>query len=218
MVTLIDLEAGNLGSVSRALEHVGARVTVTSNPEDVARAQALILPGVGSFGDAMAVLRAKGLVEPIRQAVLSRGVALLGICVGMQVLATRGEEFGCHPGLGLIPGRVVRLPEFPGCRIPNMGWCPVRPMGAARGVLEGLKAEEAFYFAHSYHFVCDDPADMTANTPWGDGQVAAAVARGAVQGVQFHPEKSQDAGLAALHAFWTAVSSALKEKQCPPRA
>lgn len=210
MLTVVDMGVGNLGSVLRALEHIGARAAVSSDPGDVARAQALILPGVGSFGDAMASLNAKGLAEPIRRAVLAHGVPLLGICVGMQVLATTGEEFGSHPGLGLIPGHVARLPAFPGSRIPNMGWCPVRLTGQPRGVLAGMEAEEAFYFAHSYHFVCAEPADVAATMPWGGGHIVAAVSRGTAQGVQFHPEKSQDAGLATLHAFWTTVASGLE--------
>lgn len=206
MLTIIDMDAGNLGSVVRAFEHVGARVAVTADPQAVDTATALVLPGVGSFGDAMRSLAARGLVEPIRRAVLERRRPLLGICVGMQVLATRGEEFGVHQGLGLVPGQVQPLAPYPGCRIPNMGWCDVSGVGHG-GIVPAVPQGEAYYFAHSYHFVCDDPTHVVATTRWGGQPVVAAVQHGNVAGVQFHPEKSQDAGLELLHTFWLAAST-----------
>lgn len=201
MLTIIDMDAGNLGSVVRAFEYIGAQVGVTSSPEDVKAASALVLPGVGSFGDAMRSLAANGLVDPIRQAVLDRGVPLLGICVGMQVLAMQGEEFGVYEGLGLVPGYVKALAPYPGCRIPNMGWCDVAHTSRT-GLFAASESHGVYYFAHSYHFVCDDPAHMAATLRWGGEAVAAAVRCGTVHGVQFHPEKSQDAGIEVLHAFW----------------
>lgn len=202
MLTMIDMGVGNLGSVVRAFEHTGARVGVTSSPSDIAAAAALVLPGVGAFGDAMRNLASLGLVNAIRHAVLDRGVPLLGICVGMQVLASCGEEFGTHPGLGLVPGRVRALASYPGCRIPNMGWCDVLHVSDA-GLFAASAPQAAYYFAHSYHFECDDVAHVSATVKWGQNAIVAAVAYGNVLGVQFHPEKSQDAGLSVLHAFWT---------------
>lgn len=205
MLTIIDMDAGNLGSVVRAFEHVGASVAVTASPEAVNAATALVLPGVGSFGDAMRSLAARGLVGSIRRAVLERKRPLLGICVGMQVLATRGMEFGVHEGLGLVPGQVRPLAPYPGCRIPNMGWCDVSGT-RDDGIVPAAPQGQTYYFAHSYHFACDDPTHVVATMDWGGQPVAAAVQHGTVAGVQFHPEKSQDAGLELLYAFWLAAS------------
>jgi glutamine amidotransferase len=211
VLAMINTDMGNLGSVARAFAHVGAAVTVTDTADDLERAGALILPGVGAFGDGMATLHAKGLVVAIRKAVLDRGVPLLGICLGMQLLADAGEEFGRHTGLGLVPGCVVELkPAVPEGRVPNMGWCPVHISVPGQGLFRTLGAEESFYFAHSFHLVCAEPADVAAVMPWGDGKVVAAVRRGNVHGVQFHPEKSQDAGLDVLHAFWMAVKERME--------
>ena len=186
MLTVVDLGVSNLGSVLEAFRRVGADVRVTDEPAEVEAAERLVLPGVGAFPDGMAALRAKGLVEPIRAHVLERGRPLTGICLGMQLLATRSEEHGDTEGLDLVPGRVVRLaPRDPALRVPNMGWCDV----------PGL--DDSFYFAHSYHLVADDPADVVATLQY-DGAVTAAVRRGPAAGWQFHPEKSQDAGLSLL--------------------
>ena len=211
MLAMIDTAMGNLASVARACAHVGAELTVTDSPDDLERAKGLILPGVGSFGEGMARLREKGLVEKIRTAVLDRGVPVLGICLGMQLLAETGEEFGHHTGLGLVPSRVVPLkPVGPEGRVPNMGWCPVRIVTTRQGIFRVLGAEESFYFAHSFHLVCKEERDVAAVMPWGDNEVVAAVRRGNVHGVQFHPEKSQDAGLDVLHGFWNTVKERME--------
>jgi len=193
MIAVIDMGTSNLRSVVNALERVGAAPTVTGDAADVARADTIVLPGVGAFAAAMDALKAKRLVEPLRQAARA-GTPLFGICLGMQLLADTSEEHGEHAGLGLIPGRVVRLnPTQPGFRVPNIGWYPTRFADSDRD-------DGHFYYVHSYHFVCAEPADVAATIDYGGTAVAGAVKRGNVSGVQFHPEKSQDAGLDLLAA------------------
>lgn len=180
---------------------MGAEARATRDPAEVRAARALVLPGVGAFGDGMASLRDAGLIEPITGHAHA-GHPLLGICLGMQLLADMGTEGGAHRGLGLVPGTVLRLePPDPGQRVPNIGWCDtttVHPDGPVPG--EG----GCFYFVHSFHlFGADD--DVQATTDVGGQRVAAAVARDAVWGVQFHPEKSQDDGLNVLEHFLARI-------------
>jgi len=210
VITVVDMGLSNLGSVLHALARLGAPARATRDAADVRDADALVLPGVGAFGDGMRALREAALVDPIR-AHAQAGRPLLGICLGMQLLADRGSEHGTHAGLGLVPGRVERLSPRPasGQRVPNIGWCDVTSAGA-----DGPVPEDAcLYFVHSYHLVPDDPADVAA---WVDlmPPVAAAVRRGAVWGVQFHPEKSQDAGLAVLEGFVTAAHGGAARRPC----
>lgn len=198
VISIVDSGIANVGSVMAAMARIGAPARVTVDPGEIGSAAAILLPGVGAFADGMAALRARGLVQPLRDAA-ARGVPTLGICLGMQLLATRSEEFGDHEGLGLVPGKAVRLvPVERGERVPNMGWCDVTPASGA--ALFG-PAADAFYFLHSYHLVCDDARDVAATLRYGGRDVAAGVARGRVFGVQFHPEKSQDAGLEVLSRF-----------------
>jgi len=161
---------------------------------------AVLLPGVGAFANAMAQLDSRDLAGPIRAAAAD-GVPVLGICLGMQLLAEESEEFGRHEGLGLIPGSVVRLsPRLAGERVPNIGWCDVTPaLDAAlyREVVPGT----SFYFVHSFVLDCREASDVAATIRFGDGPVTVAVQRGNIHGAQFHPEKSQDAGLSVLAAF-----------------
>lgn len=201
MLAMIDMDMGNLQSVRQAFERVGAPVQIVTRPEDIDGAIGVILPGVGAFGDGMASLRRKGLIDPLRRHALDRKKPLLGICIGMQLLAERGEEHGSHTGLGFIRGAVRRLnPAVAGYRVPNMGWCDVEAKAA--GVLfRDVPERESFYFAHSYHVECADPHDVAASIEYGGRRVTAAVERGNLFGVQFHPEKSQDAGLGVLAAF-----------------
>jgi glutamine amidotransferase len=204
MITIIDSGIANVGSVLAAFARIGAAAHVTTAAADVATASALVLPGVGAFKDGMDSLRAHGLVEPIREAV-RRGTPMLGICLGMQLLADVSEEFGEHEGLGLVPGRVVRLePRRPGERVPNIGWCDAR-ISPGSALFSGIEDGSAFYFVHSFHLRCAEPADVTAAIDFGDGPVAAAVERGHVFGAQFHPEKSQDVGLTVLHNYVASV-------------
>jgi glutamine amidotransferase len=201
MLALIDYGAGNLHSVHNALKATGAdAVSVTADPELVRRAERIVLPGVGSFRGCMEGLSAiEGLIDAIEERVLADGVPFLGICVGMQLLASRGLEYGECPGLGWIKGE-VRLIEMtdPAIKVPHMGWNDVVPSSHRDGA-ELIEQGEA-YFLHSYHFAPEDGHDVAAITDHGGGLVAA-VARDNLLGVQFHPEKSQSYGLAFLARF-----------------
>jgi glutamine amidotransferase len=192
-VALIDYGAGNLRSAARALEKAGARVVVTDNPAAIAAAARIVLPGVGAFAQCINQLREKtGIEAALNEAVNGRGVPFLGICVGMQLLASEGHEHGVHAGLGWLPGVVKRLePADKALKIPHMGWNRVEAVNGAP-----VPSGDA-YFVHSYAFTPDDPADVQAVSDHG-GRIAAIVKRGHITGVQFHPEKSQAYGLAFL--------------------
>ena len=200
-VVLIDAGTGNLRSVHKALEAVGAQVTRTDDSEVVRRGARLVLPGVGAFGDFMAGLRQRGLEEAVLEAV-GRGVPLLGICVGMQALFEIGEEMGIHQGLGLLPGRVVAFPpeiREQGLKIPHTGWNFVqwaRPNPLSPGLEDGGYA----YFNHSFYCLPQVEDDIIGYTNYGL-TFASAVQRDNLLGVQFHPEKSQRVGLRVLENF-----------------
>ncbi len=200
VVALVDYGAGNLQSVRNALQAVGADVSVTSEPNVVRAADRIVLPGVGSFRSCARGLKAvPGMVEALTERVEMGGAPFLGICVGMQLLATRGREHGTTLGLGWIGGEVRLIePADPQIKVPHMGWNDVAVLPHARRnpVIEQGEA----YFLHSYHFVADDPHHVAAMTDHGQGLVAA-VMRGNIAGVQFHPEKSQAYGLATLARF-----------------
>ena len=200
-IALIDYGAGNLHSVHNALIAAGAeRVVVTADPAIVHGARRIVLPGVGSFKACADGLWAiPGLVETMEERVIAQGVPFLGVCVGMQLLATRGLEHGATEGLGWIPGEVRAIaPADPSIKVPHMGWNDVSPTPHHDGA-SLIEPGEA-YFLHSYHFRPDDGRDIAAMTDHGGGLVAA-VARDNVVGVQFHPEKSQAYGLALLARF-----------------
>jgi glutamine amidotransferase len=195
---VIDYGAGNLRSVANALRAAGEdRPMVTHAAEEVARADRILLPGVGAYGACIGALRARsGMVEALEEAVMRRGVPFLGICVGLQLLADSGHEFGVHQGLGWVSGRVVRLsPRDTTLPIPHIGWSAVRAAGTVR-----LAMPQWAYFVHSYHFEATDPDDVAAHADYG-GPVVAAVRRGNIVGVQFHPEKSQAEGIGFLADF-----------------
>jgi glutamine amidotransferase len=200
-IALIDYGAGNIHSVHNALKAAGAeRVTLTADPELVRGARRIVLPGVGSFRACAEGLRAQeGLVEALEDRAIGDGVPFLGICVGMQLLATRGLEHGATDGLDWIPGEVRAIERTdPAIKIPHMGWNDVEPVAHHDGaaLITGGEA----YFLHSYHFQPDSGRHIAAMTDHGGGLVAA-VARDNILGIQFHPEKSQGYGLGLLARF-----------------
>lgn len=197
-VTVVDYGVGNLKSVARAFEHVGARVAITSDASAIARAERLVLPGVGAFGHCMQELRARGLVTPILD-FAATGRPFLGICVGMQIMLSVGKEFGEHQGLGLIPGRVCRIPA---ARLPSIGWMRLEKQASWQGTpLEGTPEGSPVYFVHSFAAVPDDQAAVLATYDCDGVRVTAAIGKGHLAGVQFHPEKSAEAGLAMIERF-----------------
>ena len=194
-LALIDIGSGNLHSVENALRGAGAAdVVVTADPDAVARAERIVLPGVGAFGACAAALRAApGLVDALEEAALAKARPFLGICVGMQLMADAGEEHGEHAGLGWMRGRVRRLaPADPAPKVPHMGWNDVEPVGD-----HSLLPRGEAYFLHSYAYDGEGVAAWTDHA----GPVAAAVGRGNLLGVQFHPEKSQRYGIELLARF-----------------
>jgi len=201
-IAILDYRMGNLRSVEKGLAAAGVTgVVVTDDPRVLARARGIVLPGVGAFRDAAANLASSGLRETLLERVAA-GVPLLGICLGMQLLATVGLEDGEWEGLGLVPGTVRRIEGD--VKVPHIGWNTVtypQPSPLFASVPEG----SAFYFVHGYHFVPDDSASITGMTDYGS-PLAAAVRAGNVYGVQFHPEKSSACGLALLRDFSTIVS------------
>jgi len=198
-VVIVDYGMGNLASVQRALEECGAAAEVSDDPATLAQASHVVLPGVGAFGDAMARLATGGWIAPLRQ-LAADGIPLLGICLGMQLLADYGEEGGAHDGLGLIPGRVVRLhPGDARERVPHVGWNEVSAQ-RADPLLESIAPRTDFYFVHSYHFVAVKAEHAVAHTPYC-GEFVSVVRAGSVMGTQFHPEKSSRAGFRLLRNF-----------------
>lgn len=197
-IALIDYGAGNLRSVHNALQAVGAgAIDVTADADAVRAADRIVLPGVGAFAACMNGLSAlPGMVEALHEAAIEKARPFLGICVGMQLMADRGEEHGTHKGLGWIAGKVVPLERTkPAIKIPHMGWNDVTPEGAPPLIEPG----EA-YFLHGYHVALEGPANVYARTDHG-GPVTAAIGRDTMIGVQFHPEKSQKYGLDFLSRF-----------------
>lgn len=206
IVAIVDYGAGNLRSAEKALARAaddhGARVLVTARPEDIRAADHIVLPGVGAFADCKRGLAAlPGMVEALEEQVVKGGKPFLGICVGMQLMADLGIEFGETPGLGWIKGKVVVLdPADRTLRIPQMGWNDLQLKTPGHPVLGATKTGDHAYFVHSYHFVADRPQDVMAEVEYG-GPVAAMIGRDNLVGVQFHPEKSQEVGLKLLGRF-----------------
>jgi glutamine amidotransferase len=206
-VAIVDYGIGNLLSVQRAFEHNGAEVAFVHDADEIARAPRLVLPGVGAFADGMKGLAERGLDQAVVEFARS-GKPMMGICLGMQMLASESEEFGTHKGLGLVPGRVVPVPAAARNgkphKIPHIGWSGLSPSAGAswRGsILAGTPEGTAAYLVHSFHLVPDDPAHLLADCFYGGHRITAAVRAGNIFGCQFHPEKSGPAGLRILAAF-----------------
>lgn len=207
VVALIDYGSGNLRSAEKALARaaweraMAHEIVITSNPATVADAERIVLPGVGAFGDCMRGLSAiAGMTDALSDAVLKRGVPFLGICVGMQMLASVGREFGEHAGLGWIEGDVVKLtPSDPALKIPQIGWNELT-ITRPHPLFAGIGPDAHAYFVHSYAMRTSDPTDVLATSDYG-GVFVAAVGRDNIVGTQFHPEKSQAAGLTLLGNF-----------------
>ena len=198
MVAIIDYDAGNIRSVEKAIRYLGKEVTVTSDPEKILAADRVILPGVGAFGDAMKRLHAMGLVEVIRQ-VAERGTPFLGICLGLQLLFEKSEESPGVPGLGLLRGEILRLPELPGLKVPHIGWNSLKYPNPGR-LFRGIPEDSYVYFVHSYYLRAQDEGIVTATTEYGT-LVHASVESGNLFACQFHPEKSSETGLTILENF-----------------
>jgi glutamine amidotransferase len=201
VVTVVDLGVGNLGAIPNMLRRLGASAVITSSADDIAAASKLVLPGVGAFDPASARLDELGLRDALTQQVQDREVPVLGLCLGMQLLAESSEE-GVRPGLGWIPGKVVRFRldgSDASLRVPEMGWNHVRAV-RPHPLLEGLGDRPRFYFAHSYHIECTRQEDVAAVTTYGY-QFASVVTRAHVMGAQFHPEKSHRFGMKIFENF-----------------
>ena len=207
IVAVVDYGSGNLRSAAKAFERAAAEnqiragISVTRSPEAIAAADSIVLPGVGAFADCRrGLMGVPGLEAALYEAVMIRARPFLGICVGMQLMAQAGREFESVDGLGWIGGEVVAIqPTDPALKIPHMGWNEIEPR-RAHPLLAGLDAEVHAYFVHSYHFRLADPADLVASTDYG-GPLAAVIARDNFAGTQFHPEKSQEAGLRLIGNF-----------------
>lgn len=207
-VAVIDYGAGNLLSVRRGLEHCGARVTLTADPQRILAAEHVVLPGVGAFGSAMQALEALGLVAVLRE-LARRQTPLLGICLGMQLLLEESEEFGHTKGLGLIPGRVVPLPSksLAGevLKIPEIGWNALQPSAGSPGwhgtLLQDCRPGQAVYFVHSFMALPTQDVHRLADYDFGGHAIAAVIRKDGTTGCQFHPEKSGEVGLEVLREF-----------------
>lgn len=195
MVTIIDYGSGNLRSVQKALERVGVEARITDDPNVMAESSHLVLPGVGAFGDAIRAIRGRGMVEPIL-AHIRADRPFLGICMGLQLLFESGSEGGHHEGLGVLAGEVTRFELPPGLKIPHMGWNQVSWRTAGTSQPTGNDGDH-FYFVHSYVARPRDETVIAATSDYG-GPFCAAVARGRLFATQFHPEKSQSAGMELL--------------------
>lgn len=198
MIAIIDYDAGNLKSVAKALSFLGREAEITRDPKKILSADKVVLPGVGAFGDAMARLKQYGLIPVIRQ-VADQGTPFLGICLGLQLMFEGSEESEGVEGLGLLKGRILRIPDSTGLKIPHMGWnsLDVRP---DTRLFAGISSGEYVYFVHSYYLRAEEEEAVAAVSEYGV-RIHAAVEKGCLYACQFHPEKSGDVGLKILRNF-----------------
>ena len=198
MIAIIDYDAGNIKSVEKALQYLGEEACVTRDAEKILHAEKIILPGVGAFGDAMNKLHQYGLVAVIRQAV-EKNIPFLGICLGLQLMFESSEESPGVEGLGLLKGRILRIPEGEGIKVPHIGWNSLSYPNPGR-LFRGISENSYVYFVHSYYLAAQDESIVTAAT-WYGTDIHASVEKGNLFACQFHPEKSSDTGLAILRNF-----------------
>lgn len=198
-VLIVDYGMGNLGSARRSFEECGATVWVSDDPKLIAKADRIVIPGVGAFFEAMQRIHNMGWYSQLRQAALEDRIPVLGICLGMQLLASSGDEGGTTEGLGLISGHVCRLNNIGGERLPHIGWNEVYPSKECT-LFKEVSSGTDFYFVHSYHFIPGNQDNLAATTPYC-GEFASAVSSDNVFGVQFHPEKSSRAGFQLIRNF-----------------
>lgn len=198
MIAMIDYDAGNIKSVEKALQKLGADVVITKDPQAILSADKVILPGVGSFGDAMNNLKKYGLDEVIHQ-VVGNGTPFLGICLGLQLLFERSDESPEAVGLGILKGEILRIPDAEGLKIPHMGWNSLHLQNNGR-LFKGLKENDYVYFVHSYYLKAEDEEIVKATTNYSV-DIHASVEKDNVFACQFHPEKSSDVGLQILKNF-----------------
>ena len=198
MIAIIDYDAGNLKSVEKALAYIGEESVITGEREEILKADKVILPGVGSFGDAMANLKRLGLDDVIREVAVN-GTPFLGICLGLQLLFESSEETPGVEGLGILKGKVLRIPDKEGLKIPHIGWNSLKLSNNGR-LFQGMTGEPYVYFVHSYYLQAEDPAIVKATTDYSTC-IHASVEQGNVFACQFHPEKSSAVGLQILKNF-----------------
>lgn len=201
MTAIIDYGAGNLMSVKKALDYIGAKSTITSDPAEIEKADSVILPGVGAFGDAMDSMRSRGLDGAVKKAALS-GRPFLGICLGLQLLFAHSDESPDASGLGLLNGDISLIPNNSGLKVPHIGWNSIEIRENSR-LFSGIENGSYFYFVHSYYLNGADESDVAATTEYGV-KIECAIERGNMFATQFHPEKSGSAGLQVLKNFIAA--------------
>lgn len=204
MIAIVDYEIGNLAAIANMFNRVGAKSLITADPAKIEIADKIVLPGNGAFDACMQGLRATGLIPLLSEKVLEKQVPLLGICVGAQMLG-KGSEEGSEPGLGWLDMEVRRFPDMPELRVPHMGWRNVTKANPDHPLVAGLSDEARFYFVHSYYLETANPEDLLLSAHYGI-EFAAAVARGNISGVQFHPEKSHRFGKQLLMQFARGAS------------
>ena len=207
MIAIIDYDAGNIKSVEKAVEHLGEKAVITRDRDAILKSDRIILPGVGAFGDAMDKIRTYGLEDVIRKAV-EGGTPFLGICLGLQLIFESSEESPGVKGLGLLPGKILRIPEAPGLKIPHMGWNSIEICRNAeqkeekkRKLFKGIEGAPYVYFVHSYYLHAEHEEDVGATCEYGGTLIHAAVEHDNICACQFHPEKSSTIGLRILKNF-----------------
>ena len=204
LINIIDYGMGNIQSVKNAFEILDCKVEVIDKPQDLSNADGIILPGVGAFANAISNLEQRQLVEPLKGAVLEKGIPLLGICLGMQLLADSSEERGISKGLSFIPGKIKKIPELKGYRLPHVGWNEVEVQNE-QPLFKDFDTNSSFYFVHSYRFECEKKY-ISSITDYGQ-KITASVQKDHIFGTQFHPEKSQKKGFYLINNFINYVKN-----------